>query len=155
MGSSHWRLPPYRLFFDRTSGRRTTVIEDVEALSSFTVVGDRLVGHTTLDAPRGRVVTAPVRSPTAEYWRTVVPESGDVIQGVAVTERSLLVASTRVAVSRLHFLPLPLERADGGGPPVDGPPVERRNACAATSVPANVFSPGFVLKLHSSPAGKS
>ena len=109
---------------DRTTGRRTTVIEDVEALSSFTVVGDRLVGHTTLDAPRGRVVTAPLRSPTAEYWRTVVPESDDVIQGVAVTERSLLVASTRVAVSRLHYLPLPLEWADGRGPPVDGPPVE-------------------------------
>jgi prolyl oligopeptidase len=109
---------------DRTTGRRTTVIEDVEALSSFTVVRDRLVGHTTLEAPRGRVITAPLRSPTPEHWRTVVPESDDVIQGVAVTERSLLVASTRAAVSRLHHLPLPLEPAKGSTVPVVGPPGE-------------------------------
>jgi prolyl oligopeptidase len=112
---------------DRTTGGRTTVIEDVEALSSFTVVGDRLVGHTTLDAPRGRVVTAPVRSPTPEHWRTVVPESEDVIQGVAVTDRSLLVASARAAVSRLHHLPLPSERAGAPGAPGapgEDPPVE-------------------------------
>jgi prolyl oligopeptidase len=109
---------------DRTTGRGTTVIEDVEALSSFTVVRDRLVGHTTLDAPRGRVVTAPLRSPTPEHWRTVVPESDDVIQGVAVTERALLVASTRAAVSRLHHLPLPLGRAEGSKVPVVGLPVE-------------------------------
>jgi prolyl oligopeptidase len=91
---------------DRRTGHRTTAIEDVEALSSFTVVRDRLVGHTTLDAPRGRVVTAPLRSPAPERWRTVVRESDDVIQGVAVTEGSLLVASTRAAVARLHHLPL-------------------------------------------------
>jgi prolyl oligopeptidase len=108
---------------DRTTGRRATVIEDVEALSSFTVVGDGLVGHTTLDAPRGRVVGAPLASPTPEHWRTVVPESDDVIQGVAVTERSLLVASTRAAVSRLQYLPLPVEWAEGRMAPV-GPPVE-------------------------------
>jgi prolyl oligopeptidase len=109
---------------DRTTGRRTTVIEDVEALSSFTVVRDRLVGHTTLEAPRGRVVTAPLRSPTPEHWHTVVPESDDVIQGVAVTGRSLLVASTRAAVSRLHHLPLPLQPASGSAATAGDPPVE-------------------------------
>jgi prolyl oligopeptidase len=109
---------------DRTTGRSTTVITEVEALSSFTVVGDRLVGHTTLDAPRGRVVTARLRAPRPEHWRTVVPESDDVIQGVAATDHSLLVASTRAAVSRLHHLPLPLERAGGPKAPVAGPPVE-------------------------------
>ena len=36
---------------DRTTGARTTVIEGVDAVSSFTVVDDRLVGTTTLDAP--------------------------------------------------------------------------------------------------------
>jgi prolyl oligopeptidase len=109
---------------DRTTGRRTTVIENVEALSSFTVVGDRLVGHTTLDAPRGRVVTAPLGSPTPEHWRTVVPESGDVIQGLAVTEHSLLVASTRAAVSRLHHLPLAAELEGQPAPVVRPSPVE-------------------------------
>ncbi|HKH24104.1 MAG TPA: prolyl oligopeptidase family serine peptidase [Acidimicrobiales bacterium] len=91
---------------DRTTGGRTTVIQGVDAVSSFTVVGDRLVGHTNLDAPRGRVVTAPLASPTVDGWATVVAESADVIEGVAVTSASLLVASTRSAVSRLVRLPL-------------------------------------------------
>jgi prolyl oligopeptidase len=107
---------------DRTTGHLTTVIENAEARSSFTVVGDRLMGHTTLDAPRGRVVTAPLASPTPEHWHTVAPESDDVIQGIAVTESSLLVASTRAAVARLHHLPLPADGADRGGPAVQRPP---------------------------------
>ncbi len=106
---------------DRTTGERTSVIEGVDAVSSFTVVGDRLVGHTNLDAPRGRVVTAPLTSPTAEGWTTVVAESDDVIEGVAVTSASLLVASTRSAVSRLARLPLSaLDRpGDGAAPEAD------------------------------------
>jgi prolyl oligopeptidase len=91
---------------DRTTGERTTVIEGTEAVSSFTVVGDRLVGTTTLDAPRGRVVVAPVASPTPEHWHTVVAESRDVIEGVAVTAGTLLVATTRRATSRLGRIPL-------------------------------------------------
>jgi prolyl oligopeptidase len=91
---------------DRTTGERTTVIEGVEAVSSFTVVGDRLVGTTTLDAPRGRVVVADVAAPTPDRWRTVVEQSSDVIEGVAVTASWLLVASTRSALARLGRLPL-------------------------------------------------
>jgi prolyl oligopeptidase len=91
---------------DRSTGDRTTVIEGVDARSSFTVVGDRLVGTTTLDAPRGRVVAAPVTAPAADEWQTVVPESDDVVEGVAVTATSLLVASTRDALARLSRLPL-------------------------------------------------
>lgn len=101
---------------DRTTGERTTVVEGIEAVSSFTVVGDRLVGTTTLDAPRGRVVTADPTAPTPDRWRTVVPESSDVIEGVAVTASSLLVASTRSALGRLTRLPLTvLAEADTGG----------------------------------------
>jgi prolyl oligopeptidase len=104
---------------DRTTGARTTVIEGVDAVSSFTIVGGRLVGHTTLEAPRGRVVTAPLASPTPGQWRTVVPESADVVEAVAVTSASLLVASTRSAVSRLVHLPLAVldAGADGAGEP--------------------------------------
>lgn len=107
---------------DRTTGRRTTVIEGVEALSSFTVVGDRLVGHTTVEAPRGRVVAAPLGGPTPDAWRTLVAESGDVIEGMAVTAESLLVASTRAAVSRLHHLPL--STLDEPAAPTEPQPVE-------------------------------
>lgn len=91
---------------DRSTGERRPVVEGTEAVSSFTVVGDRLVGTTTLDAPRGRVVAAPLDSPGPDRWRTVVPESDDVVEGVAVTAGSLLVASSRGALGRLGRLPL-------------------------------------------------
>ena len=55
---------------DRSTGERRPVVEGTEAVSSFTVVGDRLVGTTTLDAPRGRVVAAPLDSPGPDRWRT-------------------------------------------------------------------------------------
>jgi prolyl oligopeptidase len=101
---------------DRTTGERTTVIEGVDALSSFTVVGDRLVGTTTLDAPRGRVVTADLTAPTPDRWRTVVAESADVIESLTVTASSLLVASTRSALGRLARLRLTALAAPAGPP---------------------------------------
>jgi prolyl oligopeptidase len=90
---------------DRPTGARTTVIEGADVVTYFRFVDDLLVGHTTLDAPRGRVVAAPLDDPAPERWRTIVPESDDVIEGVAVTAGSLLVASTRGAIGRLRRVP--------------------------------------------------
>ena len=86
---------------DRSTGERTTLIEGVDATTGLRVVGDRIVGITTLDAPRGRVVEATLAAPTANDWRTIVPESDAVLEGISVTARSLLVLSTRSAVSQL------------------------------------------------------
>jgi prolyl oligopeptidase len=86
---------------ERETGTRMTVIEGEEALSFFEVVGDRLIGTTTLDADRGRVVAAPLAAPTPEHWETLVPESDAVIDGVAITPHSLFVASSLRATSRL------------------------------------------------------
>ncbi|CAN5828213.1 prolyl oligopeptidase family serine peptidase [soil metagenome] len=89
---------------DRTTGRRTTVIEGVEAVHAFDVVDDRLLGVTTLDAERGRVVAAPLDDPRPERWTTLVPEGRSVIEAAVATPRSLLVTSTRSAVARLdHY----------------------------------------------------
>jgi prolyl oligopeptidase len=90
---------------DRSTGARATVIAGEDTVSYFTLVDDLLVGHTTLDAPRGRVVAAPLADPDPRLWRTIVPESDDVIEGVAVTAGSLLVASTRGALGRLRRVP--------------------------------------------------
>ena len=95
---------------DRSTGRRRVVIEGEEATTSLQVVGDRLYGTTTLGAPRGRVVTAHVAAPEAARWETVVAESDAVIDGATVAGASLLVASTQVAVARLHRY-----RLDGSG----------------------------------------
>ena len=39
------------------------------------VIGDKLLVHTDLDAPRGRLCVAPLTAPTE--WRTVIPENSD------------------------------------------------------------------------------
>jgi prolyl oligopeptidase len=92
------------------TGARTVMVEGLDAVSTFTVVGDRVVGHTTLGADRGRVVAAPLTTPWHERWETVVPEGPGVIEAVAATAGSLLVLSSHDAVSHLDRYDL-----DGGG----------------------------------------
>jgi prolyl oligopeptidase len=86
----------------RTAGRAWRVlIEGVEATTSLRVDGDRLVGVTTLDADRGRVVEASLEQPQSEHWRTIVAEGDAVIEAAVPTSDALLVLSTRSAVSEL------------------------------------------------------
>lgn len=86
---------------DRSTGARTVLVEGIDALSSFTVTRDRIVGLTTLGADHGRVVAAPLPSAWKERWETVVPEGEPVLEAVAPTPRSLLVLSTVDAAARL------------------------------------------------------
>lgn len=86
---------------DRLNGAWTVLIEGIEAVSAFDVVGDQLVGVTTLDADRGHVVSAPVVAAWHDNWCTIVPESDAVIEALVPTSESLLVLSTRAAVSHL------------------------------------------------------
>lgn len=95
---------------DRSTGAHTVMIEGVEAVSSFTVVGDQVIGITTLDADRGRVVSAPVAAAWQDHWCTIVPESDRVLEAVVPTADSLLVLSSRSAVSYLDRY-----RLDGTG----------------------------------------
>ncbi len=95
---------------DRTTGARTVLIEGIEAVTQLSVEGDRLIGYTTLGADRGRVISAPHTTPWHDHWCTIVPESDAVIDAVAVTPRSILVLSSRSAVSYLDRYDL-----DGGG----------------------------------------
>jgi prolyl oligopeptidase len=87
------------------SGDRRTVIEGQEVVTWLTVDDrrDRLVGHTTLDADRGRVVAVPIDTDSLDpsTWQTLVAECDSVIEGTALTRDSLFVASTRRAVAQL------------------------------------------------------
>ncbi|HUQ63389.1 MAG TPA: prolyl oligopeptidase family serine peptidase [Acidimicrobiales bacterium] len=101
----HIHLMPSRtdvVLIDRDSGARTVLVEGEEASTSVQVVGDRLYAFTNLGARRGRIVSAPLTSPRAGDWETLVPESSAVIEGFALAGDSLLVASTEHAVARLH-----------------------------------------------------
>ena len=86
---------------DTSTGEWSVVVEGVDAQTSLAFDGDTLVGVTTLDAPNGRAVRAPLTSPAE--WATVVPERADVVLGAyAPFDGELLVVASRVAVDRVE-----------------------------------------------------
>lgn len=90
---------------DLRSSERITLIEGHDALSAlgFDLRRGRLVGHTNLEAPRGRVIEAPLGTGT---WTTLIEESDAVVEAVVPTSSALLVAASRRAVSNLgRYLP--------------------------------------------------
>ena len=86
---------------DRRTGARTVMIEGIDAVSSFVVVGDDVVGLTTLDAGRGRIVRAPLVTAWHDEWRTIVAASDRVIDAFVPTAESMLVLRSVAAVSQL------------------------------------------------------
>jgi prolyl oligopeptidase len=88
---------------DRSSDRWTTVVEGIDAQSSFAFADDQLVGVTTHHAPNGRLVTVDVSSPGVDGWRTIVAERADVVLGhPVVAGRRLLVVASRAAVDTIE-----------------------------------------------------
>ena len=86
---------------DTRSGEWRVVIEGQEAQTSLQVVGDRLIGITTLDAPNGRVVWASLDQPSV--WHDLVPERPDAVVGRAVPcGDELLVVASAVAIDRIE-----------------------------------------------------
>ncbi len=86
---------------DRRTGSSTAMIEGIEAVSSFQVVGDEVIGVTTLDADRGRVVSAALVAAWHDNWCTIVPESDSVLEAVAATRSTLVVLRSTAAVASL------------------------------------------------------
>jgi len=68
--------------------------------------GDRLLGTTTLDAPRGRVVAAPLddllRLGAAVTWTTLVPERDVVVDRIRLTADGFLLATSRAGVDAIE-----------------------------------------------------
>ena len=127
---------------DRETGAKTTLLEGVEAQTFARVVDDRLVGVTTLDAPRGRVFTASVDAPTAESWQTLVPESDIVIDsgGTDVAGDRLLVHGTKSALAVMRSYAL-----DGG----DERSIELPGPVALAGFDADAASTSAFLQLES------
>jgi prolyl oligopeptidase len=57
--------------------------------------------QTTLDAPKGRVVAAPLSDPAPAHWRTVIPEGRGVIQEADMAGGNVVLHSQIDATSRL------------------------------------------------------
>ena len=100
---------------DLRSGAHTVMLEGADAVSNFTVVGEHVVGLTTLDAPRGRVVRAPLVTAWHEQWETIVPERERVLEALVTTSGSLLVMSAEHAVAHLERWPLGPDATVGHG----------------------------------------
>ncbi len=81
---------------DRRADEWSTVIAGVEATSEFQFAadGDALVGVTTLDAPRGRLVRVPFGAADPGRWETLVPEGEGVLSHPTVCGDDVLAVST-------------------------------------------------------------
>ncbi len=58
-------------------------------------IGPVFYFQTDLDAPRGRVIAIDIRQPARDKWRTVIPESEDVIDSASLI-------NNRLVLSRMH-----------------------------------------------------
>jgi prolyl oligopeptidase len=86
---------------DRTTGAWTEVVAGRDALTQLRFDGERLVGTTTLDAPRGRVIAVTLAAPGVDGWTTLVPEGDGVLESCVTAAGTLFVVSTRHAIARL------------------------------------------------------
>jgi prolyl oligopeptidase len=93
---------------DRTTGTWRTLVEGVDAISRFSFAELRLVGTTTIDAPRGRVVATSFHDVTA--WSTLVPEGDEVIDEARPVGSAVLVRTIAHGVARMRHY-------DGDGTP--------------------------------------
>ncbi|PTL77539.1 S9 family peptidase [Vitiosangium sp. GDMCC 1.1324] len=73
----------------------------MRSLNQVQVIGDSLLIHTDLDAPRGRLCVAPLTAPTE--WRTLIPESSDTLQTVAGVGGRLYAVYSHAASHRVRI----------------------------------------------------
>ncbi len=77
------------------------VAPQMRSVNRVQVIGDSLLISTDLDAPRGRVCTASLASPTE--WRTLIPESSDTLQTVAGVGGRLYAVYSHAASHRVRI----------------------------------------------------
>jgi len=61
----------------------TTVVNDLDAWTMASVVGDTLYIQTNWEAPNGRLLAADPKNPSRENWKEIIPESDMVMQDLA------------------------------------------------------------------------
>jgi prolyl oligopeptidase len=107
-------------------GERIDVATELDGEYSGWVVGDRLVVLTDWEAPRRRVMTAPLATPQREHWEELIPEAEDTLVSLSPVGGRLYVeyqhdASSKILVYELDGtaageVPLPtLGSASVGG----------------------------------------
>lgn len=97
--SGGWKRTDVHLY-DCATETWKVVVEGVDERTSFQFDGDRLLGFTNIEAPRGRVVTAPLADPAR--WETVVAERQPVIDAVVPAGDTFFVLLTDRSVAVLE-----------------------------------------------------
>jgi len=91
---------------ERATGEWRTVVAGAEVTAYFDFHGDQaLIGTTTSDAPRGRIVRVELDGPLPagpDEWRTIVAESDSVLGAPRVAGEALFVVASRAGVDRLE-----------------------------------------------------
>jgi prolyl oligopeptidase len=77
------------------------VAPTLRAINRVQVLGDSLLVHTDLDAPRGRLCRAPLTAPTE--WRTIIPEGPDTLQTVTGVGGRLYAVYSHAASHQLRI----------------------------------------------------
>lgn len=62
---------------------------------------DKIFLYTNHNAPKFKIMVADLQKPQFEYWKELIPQSDDVIEGLTITEKYLIVQFKRELVSRL------------------------------------------------------
>jgi len=104
IGASAGTAPRNDLYIADLAGDGTLrpIQEGLDAETGGGVERDGLLWlRSNLDAPRFRIVVADPARPEPDAWRDVVAESDAVLEGFALTDSSVVVASTRHAVGRV------------------------------------------------------
>lgn len=76
------------------------VATGMRSINTAQVIGDRLLIHTDLDAPRGRACVASLDAPTE--WSTLIPEGDDILQSVVGVGGRLYAVYSHAAAHRVR-----------------------------------------------------
>ncbi|TAM81466.1 MAG: S9 family peptidase [Acidobacteria bacterium] len=86
-----------------TGGPIRRVVTDINAQFNASIGGDTLFIRTDWNAPRGRILSAPLADPGREHWKEIIPQSDGVIQSMNVAGGKIIINYTHDATSSLKI----------------------------------------------------
>lgn len=84
-------------------GKMITVAKDIPAHFSPQIIEGKMWMRTDLDAPKGRLVTVDLASPAPSAWKTVIPESDDVLDSFNIIDGKLYVTYVHDVANRISI----------------------------------------------------
>ncbi len=102
--------------------------------------GTEFILRTNKNAPRARLIAVDIDNPREESWRTLIPESNDLLQGAAFVGDRLVARYLQDARASIRFYVPPAEILRGGTGRPQGPGGTRRAGAPTTITRTRVGS---------------